>query len=391
MPEDWSRRTLLASLPTATLAGCSASNPDGGADDTPTTPGDATPTEPRPSAPEHIDADWPMPAHDAGRSNYSPVASGPTDRVAELWTTAVDASLSGPVLADETLYVGGDDGTVRAVDAATGEERWQRPVGAPADTPWVHGDRLFVPTAEGIVALGVRDGTEAWRADTPGRVAVLVASHGIYWLTREPAVVALARTDGSERWRTALRDPWEPHLFAGEGSAFVSTGTNGRIPWTFAPETGDVVGDEPEPGHDFPAERFALDGTVYAVDPFFGVVHGDDWSQGVAAIGTYALSGGGDRVYYLADSGDEPGLYALSRTDGTVEWATDAVTAVVGRPVVADGSVLVRGQDALHCFDPAGGTERWSRPGDDVGTRFVVADDIVFTTRDGAIRAFRSP
>lgn len=389
MSEDWSRRALLASLATATLAGCSASTPDGGADATPTTPGDETPTEPRPSTPEHIDADWPMPAHDAGRSNYSPV-DGPTGPVAELWSTPVDASLSGPVLADETLYVGGDDGTVRAVDATTGAERWRRSVGAPADTPWVLGDRLFVPTTESIVAFGVRDGTEAWRADTPGRAAVLVASHGIYWLTQEPVVVGLERTDGSERWRTALRDPREPHLFAGEGAVFVSTGTNGRIPWTFDPETGEVVGDEPEPGHDFPAERFALDGTVYAVDPFFGIVHGDEWSQGVEAGGESALSGGGDRVYYVADSGDRPGLYALSRTDGTVEWTTDVVTAVLGRPVVTDGCVLVRDQDALHCFDPVDGTERWSRPGDGID-RFVVADDLVFTTGDGAIRAFRPP
>lgn len=171
----------------------------------------------------------------------------------------------------------------------------------------------------------------------------------------------------------------------------MSTGTNGCIPWTFAPETGDVVGDEPEPGHDFPAERFALDGAVYAVDPFFGVVHGDDWSQGVAAIGTYALSGGGTRVYYIADSGEEPGLYALSRRDGTVEWMTDAVTAVLGRPVVAAGCVLVRGRDALYCFDPADGTERWSRPGDDIGTGLVVADDLVFTTRGDTVRAFRPP
>lgn len=401
MAENWSRRALLASLGAFTLSGCIASNQDEGTESTPASPGDESPTSPgdespsepqdEPTAPEQIIADWPMPAYDAGRSNYSPAAGGLTEPLAELWSATMDASLSAPVLADEMLFVGGDDGSVRAIDSKTGGERWRQSVGAPVDTPWVIDNRVVVPTAEGIVALGTGDGTEAWRANTPSRASVLVASHGVYWLTPDPIVGSLELEDGTERWRTEFRDPWNPHLFAGDGSVFVSTGTNGRIPWTFDSETGDVVGDEPESGHDFPAERFSLDGAVYAVDPFFGSVSGDGWSQGVDAVGEYALSGGGNRVYYIANDGEEPGLYALSRTDGTVEWTRDAVTEVVGRPVVAGESVLVRSDDMLYCFDSTDGTERWSRSSDGLGKRFIVADDLVYTTQDATLRGFRPP
>ena len=410
MPENWSRRALLGSLGTAALAGCIVDDRASGVDSTRTTsPEDgttsdldgetATPSRDEPATPERIRSDWPMPGADPGRSNYAAGASGPTEPVAELWTTTTDASLSAPIVADGTLYLGGDDGVVRALDARMGAERWEGSVGAPAETPWAIDGKLVVPTSEGVVALDPRDGTETWQVETPDRASVLVASHGVYWLSRrDSSVVGLARADGSERWRTVIRNPWEPYLFASDESVFVSSGTHDRIPWTLDPESGEVVGREPRSGADFPAERFYLDGTIYAVDGFFGnvvatpVADGErGWSEGVTGLGTYAISGGASRVYYVANAGEKPGLYALSRSNGAVEWHTDAAAGFVRRPVVAEEAVLVRTDDALRCFDPTDGTEQWSHPGDDIGERFVVADDLVFATRDDTVRAFRPP
>jgi outer membrane protein assembly factor BamB len=339
-----------------------------------------------------------MPDADLGRSSFVPAAAGPTGAVGELWRVTTTTDLSGPVLADGTVYVGGADGTLLALDARDGAERWRTSVGAAADTPWVLDGDVYVPAVGSVVTLDATDGSERWRTETPGRDAVLVASHGVYWISGRaaPTVVALARADGSERWRTDLRDPWEPHLFASDESLFVSSGTNGRIPWTLDPGTGEAVGDTPESGYDFPAERFHLDGTVYAVDSFFGNVAarpvdgGQGWTQGVDALGEFALSGGPEHVYYVANEGETPGLYALSRTDGTIEWTVEMDPGSVERPVVANECVLVRGDGRLRCFDPADGSERWSRPGDDVGTRFLVADDLLYTTRDDVVLAFRS-
>lgn len=388
MAANRSRRAFLASLGAASLAGCTSNAPVTEADTT----GTSTPRA-APEPPARIDAEWPMPAHDAGLSNATRESAGPTAPLAALWQVTADTTLSQPVLADETLYVGGADGTVLALDARTGEERWRQSVGVGANAPWAVGEDLYVPTAEAIVALSATRGDEQWRVDIPDRAGILVAAHGVYWIS-EGVVAGLGREDGSERWRTPLQDPWEPHLFAGEASLFVSTGTNGRIPWTVAPETGNVAGNEPEPGHDFPAERFYLDGTVYAVDPFFGIVAGDGWNQGVKALGAgeleYGLSGGLAHVYYIANGGEEPGLYALSRTDGTVEWSAHLNPETVSRPVVAGESILVHTGEKLRCFDPIDGTERWARQSDGIGERVIVADDLVYTTQDDAVRAFRS-
>lgn len=408
MPGPWSRRALLASLATAPLAGCAIDGPETGSSPTPR--GD-------PEPPASVDSAWPLPAHDAGLTNAAADAAGPTAPVAELWRVGADAALSAPVVADGTVYVGGDDGAVRALDARPGAERWRASVGAAAYAPRVMDDGLYVPTPDAVVALAAGDGTERWRTATPGRAdtvdrtgavtraTVLVAAHGVYWVADgggtadgdAAAVVALAPDDGSERWRTAVEEPWSRRVFAGDGSVFVSTGTHARVPWTLAAGTGAVVDEPSGYGHDFLAERFYRDGTMYAASGFCGLVEatpvaesGHDWERSLPA-GRHAVSGGPDRVYVGVTDGEAPGLHALSATDGTTEWTADVVPEPSGRPVVAAEGVLVRAGAALRCLDPADGTERWARPADGSGGRVVVADDLLYATRDDAVRAFRAP
>lgn len=421
MTDDWSRRALIGTLGTVSLAGCLGRS-DGSQTGTDTQDGtgtqsnENTPTttagqqsnqsedgtegfQADPETPETVEADWPMPAADAGMTNYAAGSSGPTEPVAELWSLSLDAHLSDPVLADETVYVCGSDGVVRAVDATTGERNWSESVGDEAGTPCVLDDQLLVPTADEIVALGRTNGTETWRTETPGRQAMLGATHGVYWIqSSPPAVVSLARDDGSEQWRTELHDPWEAHLFASEDSVFVSSDVHYHDPWTLSPETGSVRGSEPERGYDMPAERFYLDGRVYAVEPFFGQVMAkavdddiDGWSTGAdAAQGKNMLSGGNEHIYWIPEAGDEQGLYAFSRTDGTEKWHAD-VTAAISRPVVAEESVLVPTDESIRCFDPADGTELWSVSIRDIGPEFIVADDLVYATQGQTLRAFRPP
>ena len=343
-----------------------------------------------------------MPAYGPGRSNYTPETGGPTARIADLWSVSTDASLSGPILADETLFVGGDDGDVRAFDARTGAERWRESVGAPAGTPGAMDGLLYVPTADAVVALDAHDGSPRWRVDTPGRVGFLLARHGVYYVSGRdsPSVVSLDRTDGSERWRADVREPWTPTLFAGGGRVFVSTGSYAPRPWVFAADTGEFRGDRrPVRGADFAGERFCVDGTIVAGDGFFGNVRADTvgpdgyaslWRTGVDTYGRFALGGGADRLFLSGNAGDAPGLYALSLADGRRKWYTDAVSSVIGRPVVAEDVVVVSTGAELRCFDSDDGAELWTHPGDGIGKRFILADDLVFTTRANTVRALRA-
>ena len=245
----------MASLAAAALGGCAARPPTGApptstdsstvSTGTPESPATAvttaTPTA-RPDPPSSVDADWPMPAADPGRSSAVLDAAGPTDRPAALWETEADATLTQPVLAGGALYVGASDGRLLAFDARTGDRRWERPVGAPAARPWVLDGSVYAPTADGVVAFDA-GGTERWRVPTPNRAGLAVASHGLYWLADGDAatVVALARSDGSERWRFAPSDqPWPAPPAVHDGTVFVTASDEDEIHALDA-ETGDEL------------------------------------------------------------------------------------------------------------------------------------------------------
>jgi outer membrane protein assembly factor BamB len=405
MPER-SRRALLASLGAAAVAGCL----DGGGDatatgtDEPTRTGTPTRTDTptatetaTPEPPDSIETDWPAPAHDPGVSNGTAAAAGPTTRPAELWAVDLGAALSAPVVADGTVYVGGD-GTVHALDARTGDRRWEQSVDGTAGDPWVRDGRVFVPLDGSVAALDRADGTVVWTEETPDRAAFLVAPSGPYWLAGgdSPAVVALA-DDGTERWRTDIADPWEPPLFAGAGSVFVSSGSYDSRFWVLDPDDGTVTDDRPRSGADFPTEQYYRDGTVYAVDAFFGNVRttpmtedGHEWSQGVPPGGRLGvMSGGADRAYYASGIDGEPSVTAMDATDGTVAWTATPDPPVTGRPVAAASVVLVPTDDGLRAFEPTDGAALWSL--DAGGEGIAVVDDLLYAADGGTLRAYRPP
>ncbi|MBX0286712.1 PQQ-binding-like beta-propeller repeat protein [Halomicroarcula sp. F28] len=415
MPSHWSRRTLLASLSTAALAGCVGDDPTRSA--TPTGQSSSAPNTPQgtPDPPDSLDSAWPVPGAESGRSNYAAGVAGPTEPVAELWTTELNGSLTDPVVASETLYVGAGE-VLHALNARTGDERWTRSLSGTTETPWVVGESVYVPTSEAVVALATDDGAEQWQADLPSKAdgGFFATDHGVYALTEgdEPAAVALDHSDGGERWRTPLtRGPSAAHLFASDDSVFVSSGGSGSTPWRLTADTGDIVGEKPGIATDSPNPRFYRDETVFSRDflpaavdarPAPGTDSGSQWREHIWVTGLGPLSAGADHLYCVAPGDsveprgdgpdDSPGLYALGLTDGSRAWSTtDIDAATAGRPVVTDAAVIVPTADTLHCFDPADGTQRWTVPGDDIDETVIVVEDLVYATDGETVRAFRPP
>jgi len=364
-----------------------------------------------PSQPGDIDSTWPLPASDAAFTNRT-AAAGPTEPVASLWSVDAGTWLGAPVLADTTLYVGGRDGTVLALDARDGSQRWRRSVGDTAAGTWVVDDRIVVPTGGGLVAVAASDGHEQWRVETPERadfvgpdgrlhgVPALVHEGGIYIVVGEdsPAVVRRSLADGSEQWRTDIAEPWSSPIFTtGDGRVFVPSGPHDTRFWRLDAETGDLLGKAPRYGSDFPAERFYADGAVYAVEPFFGGVHrtpidsATGWSASVPPAGDAGhLTDGDERVYYTTNA-ETARVLALSKADGATDWDVEPPGEIVGRPVAAGDVVVVPTSAGLYGVAPSDGSDRWLRPGDATGEHALVADDLVFSTREGAVRAFRAP
>lgn len=366
--------------------------------------------------------------------NYTPAAAGPKTEIGELWRIDGDSAYSSPVVADGRLFVGSATGTVRALDARDGSDHWEVSVGEAASQPQVGAEYVYVVTPEAMVALSPEDGEEMWRVDLSPQVSqslrnregtvsaggMLYTPHGLY-IVREseeacpddadedtcpvgagggPTTAALvSRHDlmtGELLWEEAIFSPLSTHLFASEQFLFVSSESVGTTPWVLTPEEGRILDEVRRISHG-PAEHCYSDGVIYGVDDWNGIfkaktVSTDSLetvvSEGVP-FSAENLATDGDRCYI--SSRYEPGPQGVGcvTTDGETVW-THEVETIVGMPTVAKEVVLYRDSETLYAVDPANGTNRWTHSADEMGSEFVVVDDVVYSVSGQTVMAYRS-
>ena len=75
---------------------------------------------------------------------------------------------SSAAIAEGTVFVGGRDKQLHAIDLATGKGRWSKSFAARVDaSPVVSGDRVFIADHAGVLAAFTRaDGKELWRYES---------------------------------------------------------------------------------------------------------------------------------------------------------------------------------------------------------------------------------
>lgn len=112
---------------------------------------------------------------------------------------------SSPILHDGTLYVADLARHIRAVDATSGEVRWERTLsGAAAGDITLAGDLLLVPTlGNRLLALSRADGAERWKftADNWLWARPLATSDTVYLASASGAGYALDLATGTQRWK----------------------------------------------------------------------------------------------------------------------------------------------------------------------------------------------
>ena len=147
------------------------------------------------------------------------------------------AGVTAPTVADGTVYVGFGDGTVRAVNAATGAERWREAVRAdfsPLSSPAYANGRLFVLDRDGgLYAFDVASGKRAWdyQFDGTAEWAAPLASDGFVFAGLDDGtVVAVDAGTGHLVWeRTLGIGPLGSLAAAGDLLLVPSIGTRGGV------------------------------------------------------------------------------------------------------------------------------------------------------------------
>jgi outer membrane protein assembly factor BamB len=248
----------------------------------------------------------------------------------QVWTFQTGGRFeAGPLLQDGVAYVPGGDGTLYALDEATGALKWKYVAGeALATVPVISDGKLVVSSAaDTVFVVNAQDGKWLWqyRRDTPEGFTI----HG----TAKPAV-----RDG-----TVYAGFSDGHLVALELST-------GDVKWDHALSSATQFADvDTEPTFDEDGALLAAsysDG-LFALDPQTGDVR---WkaktSEGISSL---LLRGG---VVFASGA---HGLKAFATKRGSELWHLDLGARAGQQPVIARGMLLVPTVESLDFVNPATG------------------------------------
>jgi outer membrane protein assembly factor BamB len=205
-------------------------------------------------------------------------------------------------------------------------------------------NELFLPVVDGTVhALDASTLTLRWKESIgfAVRIPPVLTDDAVYLVTETDQVIALAREDGAALW-TYRRPPGEQFSVAGQAGLVL---VDGRIYTGFS------------------------DGTVVALDASDGAVVWEvDTSSDIGEVESNRPSFGDvdttpvvtDDLVYVASYA--AGLYALSRTNGSVEWRDEARKGVVEIADAGRWLVLLSATDGIAAIDRSTREQKWHRP-----------------------------
>lgn len=121
-----------------------------------------------------------------------------------LWHFPSKERLFSPVVVGESVYLSGEDGSLRSLNASTGEVLWSRRFSGWLYPPAVSGEVLVVAgQAHRLTALAVVDGTPVWERSLPHEPVfrpVLVAEDLVVVTTFAADILAFDGRSGDLRW-----------------------------------------------------------------------------------------------------------------------------------------------------------------------------------------------
>lgn len=297
--------------------------------------------------------------------------------LSSIWSSGISAKISGGMTINlNTVYFGTEDGFVYALDAATGETKWQIDVrGEVLASPSIDAGIVVVSTGAGsLIGLKVSDGSEAWRYDSEvpplslRGISTPVATNGGAIVGTATGKLQVNIIDsGIVAWEAAVTTP------------------------SGATELERIVDIDSKPivfgGNIY---TISYDGTLAAVELRSGRVI---WKREYSSYQSVALNG---NSLFVVDNNSN--IYAIDRRNGVELWSQGRLKGRNLTGPVSMGNDIVVGDEFgfLHWLDQQEGTlvARYQLGGDDedeaIFSTPVVADSTLYaTTRDGVIAAVK--
>lgn len=242
-----------------------------------------------------------------------------------LWENQYTGSViySSPTVWNQTVYIG-VSGTIKAIWAKNGSERWTYIAPNPVHTSPVISDGIIYAGVNdyggtGAVAVDALTGQEVWNASIPDFVtsAPLILGNSVYVGSQNTILYCLKKSDGTQRW----------NFTADRAILYGSLAyTDGRIYFGIEGDANDV-------------------GKVYAIDAITGdedwntTVEGSIWSSPSVAGGNVLVSTAGDKRVGI--DGRKGYVYSLNSTTGVQSWRTKDLGMVMASPSIYNDRVYV--------------------------------------------------
>ncbi len=324
-----------------------------------------------------------------------------------IWTfTAEGAIVSSPIVDDNRVYVGSDDGSVYCINLKTGEEIWSFKteflIEAP---PFFHDGIVYVGSHDFFLyALDAQTGEELWKYETyekivgsanvvqaeDGRDLIVVGSHDAF-------VYALDAKTGDKVWSLETNDRVNGTLAVTSDNQIIFGGCD-TIVYVVDGATGAITSST-ELGGDcnIPASVAVADGTVYlghhsreflSIEIDSGEI---GWRYNQTRAGFYSPPAvTEDRIVV---GGRDNHLHCINRATGEQVWTYQARRKIDAGPVVASDRVIVgSGDGRLYMISLEDGSEIWSNDfGSPIFSSAAVVDGMIIVgANDGSLRAFGS-
>ncbi len=240
----------------------------------------------------------------------------------------------GVALSGENIYFGSFDGNIYALNAATGDLEWQFATGNRVwATPVISDGRIYIGSFDNMFyALDAASGSQLWAFDTEAAVAstAQVVDGTVFFGSLDRTFFAINASDGSLKWKYPTGD----------------AGSNGSQGWFWAkPLVYDGAIYAPN-----------LDGKVYVLDTASGQKL-DEYDLGSAAAAAPVLVGN-----LIVVASDEGKVYVIDGESQDIRLLTDLNVKLVSPITAGEGIVYVHTQEneTVYALDPEARVIIWS-------------------------------
>ena len=315
----------------------------------------------------------------------------------------------GVAVRDGRFVAAGSDGTVVAIEAASGREMWRGSAGRRLSAGVGSDGRYAAVVTDGNDLVTLEAGKELWRARLPARTVTppLVAGERVFVMSVDRVVHAFDAIDGRRLWvlqrNTDALTLGQPGVLTAVGDTLIVgqgprlTGVDplrGTVRWE-VPMASPRGSNEVERLADLVGPPIRL-GNTLCLRAFQSTVGCADAARGALLwtrnVGGAQAAGGGAEVVAVADASDR--ISAYKQANGDLAWTNESLRHRSLSGFLGAGRSLVVGdfEGQVHFLDRDSGQVMLRLPTDGspvIGAPVSSGTTLLVTTRNGGLFAFR--